>query len=224
MSGAVRRAVFFLGLPDLNSLVCITVSLQEDDDLRSKQMKTCSYPLSCIRLQPVQRCPPADLQGALGSFLSDIRGGLRSVCGFPARLTSKPSHHSVSLSSAATGQGVVFESKPKKSRSAARDVDVEQMARSNQVRRPYSVQAELCDSAGLAERKRSARQLQTQEGGADAEGHELFGRGLSLTHTHTHTHTHTLSYLLNGLHALSPRRYQSESQSAELHQTASHRH
>ncbi|XP_042366003.1 uncharacterized protein C18orf63 isoform X2 [Plectropomus leopardus] len=49
-----------------------------------------SYPLSCIRLQPAQRCPRVDLRGALGSFLSDVRGRLQSVCGFPARLTSRP--------------------------------------------------------------------------------------------------------------------------------------
>uniref|UniRef100_A0A8C2XJ56 DUF4708 domain-containing protein n=1 Tax=Cyclopterus lumpus TaxID=8103 RepID=A0A8C2XJ56_CYCLU len=49
-----------------------------------------TYPLSCVRLQPVQRCPRVDLQGALGSFLADIGGKLRDVCGFPARLTGKP--------------------------------------------------------------------------------------------------------------------------------------
>ncbi|XP_044032109.1 mucin-5AC isoform X3 [Siniperca chuatsi] len=63
-----------------------------------------TYPLSCIRLQPLQRCPRADLQGALGSFLSDVRARLQSVCGFPARLTSKPRYHTVSLNTAATVQ------------------------------------------------------------------------------------------------------------------------
>ncbi|MED6287789.1 hypothetical protein CHARACLAT_019809 [Characodon lateralis] len=63
-----------------------------------------TYPLSCIRLQPVQRCPRGDLQGALGCFLSDIRDRLQSVCGFPARLTSKPSYRTVQLSSAASLQ------------------------------------------------------------------------------------------------------------------------
>ncbi|KAM7369568.1 hypothetical protein PAMP_010885 [Pampus punctatissimus] len=60
------------------------------------------YPLSCVRLQPVQRCPR--LQGALCSFLSDIRDGLQSVCGFPARLTSKPCYRTTSLNSAASVQ------------------------------------------------------------------------------------------------------------------------
>ncbi|XP_037613582.1 uncharacterized protein C18orf63 isoform X2 [Sebastes umbrosus] len=63
-----------------------------------------TYPLSCVRLQPVQRCPRVDMQGALGSFLSDISDRLQSVCGFPARLTSKPRYHTVSLSTAATVQ------------------------------------------------------------------------------------------------------------------------
>ncbi|MEQ2242993.1 hypothetical protein ILYODFUR_002511 [Ilyodon furcidens] len=63
-----------------------------------------TYPLSCIRLQPVQRCPRGDLQGALGCFLCDIRDRLQSVCGFPARLTSKPSYRTVQLSSAASLQ------------------------------------------------------------------------------------------------------------------------
>ncbi|XP_076617782.1 uncharacterized protein C18orf63 homolog [Chaetodon auriga] len=60
-----------------------------------------TYPLSCVRLQPVQRRPRADLQGALSSFLSDIRERLQSVCGFPARLTSKPCYHTAGLNTAA---------------------------------------------------------------------------------------------------------------------------
>ncbi|XP_078124357.1 uncharacterized protein C18orf63 homolog [Sander vitreus] len=63
-----------------------------------------TYPLSCVRLQPVQRCPRVDLQGALGPFLSDIRDRLQSVCGFPARLTGKPRYPAASLSTAATVQ------------------------------------------------------------------------------------------------------------------------
>uniref|UniRef100_A0A3B3VH02 DUF4708 domain-containing protein n=1 Tax=Poecilia latipinna TaxID=48699 RepID=A0A3B3VH02_9TELE len=54
--------------------------------------KLFTYPLSCIRLQPVQRCPRGDLQGALARFLADSRERLQSVCGFPTRLTSKPSY------------------------------------------------------------------------------------------------------------------------------------
>ncbi|KAI3355550.1 hypothetical protein L3Q82_018377 [Scortum barcoo] len=63
-----------------------------------------TYPLSCIRLQPVQRCPWVDLQGALGSFLSDIRARLQTVCGFPACLSSKPCYRTVDLNTAATVQ------------------------------------------------------------------------------------------------------------------------
>uniref|UniRef100_A0A8D3AEL2 Si:ch211-152c8.2 n=1 Tax=Scophthalmus maximus TaxID=52904 RepID=A0A8D3AEL2_SCOMX len=61
-----------------------------------------TYPLSCIRLQPPQCCPRADLQGALLSFLSDVRDRVQSVCGFPARLTRKPL--TASLNSAASAQ------------------------------------------------------------------------------------------------------------------------
>ncbi|XP_047193825.1 uncharacterized protein C18orf63 [Hippoglossus stenolepis] len=63
-----------------------------------------TYPLSCIRLQPAQCCPRGDLQGALGSFLSDVRDRVQSVCGFPARLTRKPCYHTTSLNSAASAQ------------------------------------------------------------------------------------------------------------------------
>ncbi|XP_028425811.1 uncharacterized protein C18orf63 homolog [Perca flavescens] len=63
-----------------------------------------TYPLSCVRLQPVQRCPRVDLQGALGPFLSHVRDRLQSVCGFPARLTGKPRYPTASLSTAATVQ------------------------------------------------------------------------------------------------------------------------
>ncbi|XP_034428991.1 uncharacterized protein LOC117754272 [Hippoglossus hippoglossus] len=63
-----------------------------------------TYPLSCIRLQPAQCCPRGDLQGALGSFLSDVRDRVQRVCGFPARLTRKPCYHTTSLNSAASAQ------------------------------------------------------------------------------------------------------------------------
>uniref|UniRef100_A0A3B4Z345 DUF4708 domain-containing protein n=1 Tax=Stegastes partitus TaxID=144197 RepID=A0A3B4Z345_9TELE len=66
--------------------------------------KLFTYPLSCIRLQPAQRCPRVDLQGALGSFLADVGARLQTVCGFPARLSSKPCYHTVSLSAAASVQ------------------------------------------------------------------------------------------------------------------------
>lgn len=62
------------------------------------------YPLSCIRLQPVQRFPRVDLQGVLCSFMSDVRSRLRSVCGFAAQLSGKPCYHTVNLSTAASMQ------------------------------------------------------------------------------------------------------------------------
>ncbi|XP_043961007.1 uncharacterized protein C18orf63-like isoform X3 [Gambusia affinis] len=66
--------------------------------------KVFTYPLSCIRLQPVQRCPRGDLQGALARFLADSRERLQSVCGFPTRLTSKPSYPTAGLTTAASMQ------------------------------------------------------------------------------------------------------------------------
>ncbi|KAF7649547.1 hypothetical protein LDENG_00139570 [Lucifuga dentata] len=63
-----------------------------------------TYPLSCIRLQPVQRFPRVDPQGALLSFMSAVRSKLQSVCGFPARLTGKPCYLTTSLTSAASQQ------------------------------------------------------------------------------------------------------------------------
>ncbi|XP_076014448.1 uncharacterized protein C18orf63 homolog isoform X2 [Genypterus blacodes] len=63
-----------------------------------------TYPLSCIRLKAVQRWSRVDLQGALGPFISDVRDQLRSVCGFPARLTRKPCYHTASLTCAASVQ------------------------------------------------------------------------------------------------------------------------
>ncbi|XP_058496654.1 uncharacterized protein C18orf63-like isoform X2 [Solea solea] len=67
-----------------------------------------TYPLSCIRLQPVQRCPRVDLQGVLASFLSDIRERLKSVCGFPAHLTRKPRYCTTTLNSPASSQQQVL--------------------------------------------------------------------------------------------------------------------
>ncbi|XP_068199987.1 uncharacterized protein C18orf63 homolog isoform X2 [Antennarius striatus] len=49
-----------------------------------------TYPLSCIRLQSLQRCSHSDQQGAAASFLSDLQPLLQSVCGLPAQLTRRP--------------------------------------------------------------------------------------------------------------------------------------
>uniref|UniRef100_A0A3B4ZJ42 DUF4708 domain-containing protein n=1 Tax=Stegastes partitus TaxID=144197 RepID=A0A3B4ZJ42_9TELE len=81
-------------------IVSISRQLPRDGPFRTYR----EYPLSCIRLQPAQRCPRVDLQGALGSFLADVGARLQTVCGFPARLSSKPCYHTVSLSAAASVQ------------------------------------------------------------------------------------------------------------------------
>ena len=70
----------------------------------SFNLRPSRYPLSCIRLQPVQRCPRGDQQWALGSFLSDVRDTLQSVCGLPARLSNKPCYRTAGVQSAATVQ------------------------------------------------------------------------------------------------------------------------
>ncbi|KAK1794878.1 hypothetical protein P4O66_010080 [Electrophorus voltai] len=59
--------------------------------------KLFTYPLSCIRTQPVQCFPRVDLQGALGSFMSDLRCQFENICGFPAQMTSKPCYHTIKL-------------------------------------------------------------------------------------------------------------------------------
>ncbi|XP_062847226.1 uncharacterized protein C18orf63-like isoform X2 [Trichomycterus rosablanca] len=60
--------------------------------------KLFTYPLSCIRIQPVQCFPRVNLQGALETFLSDVATLLENVCGFTARMTSKPCYHTTKLS------------------------------------------------------------------------------------------------------------------------------
>ncbi|XP_028289819.1 uncharacterized protein C18orf63 homolog isoform X2 [Gouania willdenowi] len=56
-----------------------------------------TYPLSCIRLQPVRCCPRVDLRGALSCFLNDISQRLQSVCGAPVSLSWKPCSSVVGL-------------------------------------------------------------------------------------------------------------------------------
>nr|XP_023655965.1 uncharacterized protein C18orf63 homolog isoform X2 [Paramormyrops kingsleyae]XP_023655966.1 uncharacterized protein C18orf63 homolog isoform X2 [Paramormyrops kingsleyae] len=58
--------------------------------------KLFTYPLSCIRTQPVQILPRVDLQEAL-NFLPDLRGKLQSICGFPVQMTTKPLCYTTSL-------------------------------------------------------------------------------------------------------------------------------
>ncbi|XP_035980987.1 uncharacterized protein C18orf63 isoform X2 [Fundulus heteroclitus] len=63
-----------------------------------------TYPLICVRLQPAQRCPRVDPQAAPARFLSDVRTRLQSVCGFPTRMTSRPSYPTARLNTAAAMQ------------------------------------------------------------------------------------------------------------------------
>ncbi|KAM4544094.1 uncharacterized protein C18orf63 homolog [Fundulus diaphanus] len=63
-----------------------------------------TYPLICVRLQPTQRCPRVDPQAAPARFLSDVRTRLQSVCGYPARMTSRPSYPTARLNTAAAMQ------------------------------------------------------------------------------------------------------------------------
>ncbi|KAK0134767.1 hypothetical protein N1851_029607 [Merluccius polli] len=69
-----------------------------------------TYPLSCIRLQPVYCCPRVDLQVVLHSFISDLRDRLQSVCDLPVHMTSKPCYYTSSLTS--TGSAQVLDGKP----------------------------------------------------------------------------------------------------------------
>ncbi|XP_054237585.1 uncharacterized protein C18orf63 homolog [Indicator indicator] len=48
-----------------------------------------TYPLSCIRSQPVQYFPRTDSESVLNSFLSDMKLNLSHLCGFPVKMTSK---------------------------------------------------------------------------------------------------------------------------------------
>ncbi|XP_073686420.1 uncharacterized protein C18orf63 homolog [Garra rufa] len=59
--------------------------------------KLFTYPLCCIRTQTVQCFPRVDLQGVLGTFISDLRARLKSVCGFPVQMTCKPCYCSNEL-------------------------------------------------------------------------------------------------------------------------------
>ncbi|XP_023368128.1 uncharacterized protein C18orf63 homolog [Otolemur garnettii] len=59
--------------------------------------RTFTYPLSCIRSQPVQFFPRVDLEGVLQSFLSDLKSRLPHICGFPIRMTNKPCYFTQEL-------------------------------------------------------------------------------------------------------------------------------
>lgn len=59
--------------------------------------KLFTYPLCCIRTQPVQCFPRVDLQGVLRTFISDLQAELKSVCGFPVQMSNKPFYYNHEL-------------------------------------------------------------------------------------------------------------------------------
>ncbi|XP_065150821.2 uncharacterized protein C18orf63 homolog [Paramisgurnus dabryanus] len=59
--------------------------------------KLFTYPICCIRTQPVQCFPRVDLQGVLSTFISDLWTGLESVCGFPIQMSNKPCYYNNEL-------------------------------------------------------------------------------------------------------------------------------
>ncbi|XP_038509837.1 uncharacterized protein C18orf63 homolog isoform X9 [Canis lupus baileyi] len=56
-----------------------------------------TYPLSCIRSQPIQFFPRVDLEGVLKSFLSDLKSKLPQICGFPIKMTTKACYYTQEL-------------------------------------------------------------------------------------------------------------------------------
>ncbi|XP_034374419.1 uncharacterized protein C18orf63 homolog [Arvicanthis niloticus] len=60
--------------------------------------RTFTYPLSCIRSQPIQFFPRVDLDGVLKSFLSDLKSKLPHLCGYPIKMTNKPCYYTQELS------------------------------------------------------------------------------------------------------------------------------
>ncbi|XP_020853329.1 uncharacterized protein C18orf63 homolog [Phascolarctos cinereus] len=56
-----------------------------------------TYPLSCIRSQPVQFFPRVDVESVLKSFLPDLKSKLPHICGFPVKMTNKPCYYTQEL-------------------------------------------------------------------------------------------------------------------------------
>nr|XP_030121760.3 uncharacterized protein C18orf63 homolog isoform X1 [Taeniopygia guttata]XP_030121761.3 uncharacterized protein C18orf63 homolog isoform X1 [Taeniopygia guttata] len=67
-----------------------------------------TYPLNCIRRQPVQYFPRTDAESVVSSFLSDMKSNFSQLCGFPVKMTSKALYATKELSRAS-----VHEIKPK---------------------------------------------------------------------------------------------------------------
>uniref|UniRef100_A0A3B4AAZ4 DUF4708 domain-containing protein n=1 Tax=Periophthalmus magnuspinnatus TaxID=409849 RepID=A0A3B4AAZ4_9GOBI len=59
-----------------------------------------TYPLCCIRLSPVHRCPRVDHEGALSCFMTDVRETLPAICGFPTKISTKSSFTTTTLNPA----------------------------------------------------------------------------------------------------------------------------
>ncbi|XP_033031667.1 uncharacterized protein C18orf63 homolog [Trachypithecus francoisi] len=59
--------------------------------------RTFTYPLNCIRSQPIQFFPRVDSEVVLKSFLSDLKSKLPHICGFPIKITSKPCYYTQEL-------------------------------------------------------------------------------------------------------------------------------
>lgn len=56
-----------------------------------------TYPISCIRSQPIQYFPRVNLEDVLKSFLSDLKSKLPHICGFPIKMTTKPCYSTQEL-------------------------------------------------------------------------------------------------------------------------------
>ncbi|XP_021243432.1 uncharacterized protein C18orf63 homolog isoform X2 [Numida meleagris] len=57
-----------------------------------------TYPLRCIRSQPVQYFPRTDSESVLNAFISDVKAKFTHLCGFPVRMTSKALYATQELS------------------------------------------------------------------------------------------------------------------------------
>ncbi|XP_069813942.1 uncharacterized protein C18orf63 homolog isoform X2 [Dendropsophus ebraccatus] len=49
-----------------------------------------TYPLICLRSQPIQFYPQADVTTVLNTFVDDLRSKIPNLCGFPVNMTNTP--------------------------------------------------------------------------------------------------------------------------------------
>nr|XP_015210130.1 PREDICTED: uncharacterized protein C18orf63 homolog isoform X1 [Lepisosteus oculatus]XP_015210131.1 PREDICTED: uncharacterized protein C18orf63 homolog isoform X1 [Lepisosteus oculatus] len=61
-----------------------------------------TYPLCCIRSQPVQCFSRVDLDGVLNLFLKDLKANMENICGFAVQMTSKPCYFTSNLNNVST--------------------------------------------------------------------------------------------------------------------------